>query len=754
MSRSSPAALLADRFCRPHRVGLFGHRGVGKTTLLTVLYREAVGGRLPELRLAAADARTAGYVADKLAQLEAGETLPATLAETDLRFHLYHGQDRLDLLLRDYEGEHVEVGRDTTIRDFFFFFDAVWLCLDLATLPDADHRLRRQQEIEQLIEDYLACEPRPTTERPIALLLTKADLLKDQPKDLDRLADDHFGMTRHALAAHCPENGLFAVSSFGLTDDAELSNGEGEAPAEPLTPAVPARQEPRPPGTDCKQMPATEHSSLTAPLVWLVESLQRLDHSRLERLWSMAARDVALLERCVRCFVQRYPDATAAADFQQRLRVLKHQRRRRRWYAGLSSAACLLAALWTYDALGHQAAHRFTAVHASEPALALEYWEGYRTWHPTRQLTGTSNVEQEQELIADLNRQLRDRQRDQRLAELRRQATDPDADPEASWKQFQEFRVLHPEANVEGDLEQLRAAIKARRDEQFNQRAYQALDELRRAAERSDDLAALIQRADGFLAEFAESKFADEARHHRASFARRLDERDIQVARDYSAKQPLNFQTRREHYQRYLERHPIGGAFSQEAETAIRTIASDWDKHDFRALRDHYRKEPGDVSGWSAHGRRYLSVHPQGKFKSVTADLLRWGERVSVPGEYKVVLKNGEFEKSASRWFTRGPKLSVELEVNGIRYGPSTIVYNTYQPEWEFEFPRRIRWKLGDPVIVRVVEHSWSEKVILELNPPEKDQLSMWMLSGDLTTGSTRLTFSSDFSIPTLPKIE
>jgi ATPase subunit of ABC transporter with duplicated ATPase domains len=43
MSRSSPAALLADRLCRPHRVGLFGHRGVGKTTLLTVLYREAVG---------------------------------------------------------------------------------------------------------------------------------------------------------------------------------------------------------------------------------------------------------------------------------------------------------------------------------------------------------------------------------------------------------------------------------------------------------------------------------------------------------------------------------------------------------------------------------------------------------------------------------------------------------------------------------------------------------------------------------------
>src|SRR4051794_19670150 len=68
----SPAAALAGRICRPQRVGLFGHRGAGKTTLLTMLYREAVGGRLPGLRLAAADARTADYLADKIAQLEAG----------------------------------------------------------------------------------------------------------------------------------------------------------------------------------------------------------------------------------------------------------------------------------------------------------------------------------------------------------------------------------------------------------------------------------------------------------------------------------------------------------------------------------------------------------------------------------------------------------------------------------------------------------------------------------------------------------
>src|SRR4051812_49502651 len=88
---------LADRLTRPRRVGLFGRRGVGKTTLLAALYREATAGRLPGVRLAAADARTADYLGDKVRQLEAGQTLPATLAQTELRFNLYRGDERLEL---------------------------------------------------------------------------------------------------------------------------------------------------------------------------------------------------------------------------------------------------------------------------------------------------------------------------------------------------------------------------------------------------------------------------------------------------------------------------------------------------------------------------------------------------------------------------------------------------------------------------------------------------------------------------------
>src|SRR5260370_36038487 len=147
MLRTQTSAL-AERLCRPQRIGVFGYRGVGKTTLLTMLYREAVAGRLPELRLAAGDARTADYLSDKILQLETGQTLPATLAETELHFHLYYQGRRLELLVKDYQGEQVELGRQAPIHDFFQDCDAVWLCLDTATLGTSAECLRRQQEVE------------------------------------------------------------------------------------------------------------------------------------------------------------------------------------------------------------------------------------------------------------------------------------------------------------------------------------------------------------------------------------------------------------------------------------------------------------------------------------------------------------------------------------------------------------------------------------------------------------------------------
>src|SRR5262245_46956235 len=106
---------LERRLTGPKRIALFGHRAVGKTTLLAMFYREASNGRVPGIRLAAAKPATAEYLAERIAQIESGEPLPGTLAETELHLRLYHGPARLDLIVNDYPGEPATLGSDSPI---------------------------------------------------------------------------------------------------------------------------------------------------------------------------------------------------------------------------------------------------------------------------------------------------------------------------------------------------------------------------------------------------------------------------------------------------------------------------------------------------------------------------------------------------------------------------------------------------------------------------------------------------------------
>ena len=324
MSRPpSPATSLAERMCRPQRIGVFGHRGVGKTTLLTMLYREAVGGRLPGLRLAAADARTATYLSDKIQQLEVGEALPGTLGETELRFHLYSGGSRIELVFLDYQGEHVALGRTEPIRDFLRQCDAVWLCLDVPLTGESQARWQAEQEVEQVVEDYLATERAGEPHRPMALVVTKSDLLPDTSTEAVRVwLEQQLGMTQHTLNTHCPWHDVFAISSLAPSGELRPTNLEG-------------------------------------PLAWLVQSLRDQDQARLEHLWQIAPGNLSLLGRATRTFARRYPDNPARPIFSRRLFAQSWRKRTRQVLAAVAAMAALWLGLWSYDYFGERNVLRF-----------------------------------------------------------------------------------------------------------------------------------------------------------------------------------------------------------------------------------------------------------------------------------------------------------------------------------------------------------------------------------------------------------
>jgi hypothetical protein len=418
-----------------------------------------------------------------------------------------------------------------------------------------------------------------------------------------------------------------------------------------------------------------------------------------------------------------------------------------------ATAAGVAFSLWSYDAYGYSQAARYEAEHADVPAAAVERWHSFQSWHPTRHLTRVSQTEAEETRLRELERDARRVRFEIQLADLRKRAADADADPTVLWQDFQSFRAEFPDVDVTNDLSELRAIVQSGNNKEQNRRAQRAYDDLLTAESRSTDLAALIEQADRFLESFNETPHASEVRSRRDGYLGRLDERVIEVARAYSAKNPFNFQTRHEHYQRYLDKYPTG-CHASEAHAAIRTIQSDWDKHDFRAIRDHFLAKPGEISELVNRCRTYLAVHPDGRFTSSATELLRWSERVTASGEYRVTLCDGHFERKIARFFSRGPDLSVEIEVAGVKHGPSSFTKNRYEPEWNYEYPRRIRWKLGDPVTVRVIDNDWRKRTVVEISSADGDPLAIRMLTGELWSGNNRVSFDSDFRMPTLPVIE
>jgi hypothetical protein len=754
----------------PKRIALFGHRAVGKTTLLAMFYREASSGRVPDVRLAAARPSTAEYLAERIAQIESGEPLPATLAETELHLRLYRGAARFDLIVKDYQGEHVGLGSEAPIREFFADCDAVLLCLDPEGSAMPAERRRRQQEVEELLERYIEASEDGTAGRPVALVVTKYDHViatgGPPPDEVERLVDERFGMTAHALDRHATRSAVFAVSAYGL-------------------------------GAVDDRPPADLHPlGLGGPLLWLAEALESVDRERLEWLWDLAPDDRARLSRCVAAFERRYPQSDRLIEYRRRLRALRARGLKRAALGVGALALTVAAALAGYDLIGYRSALLYER---DRPATLVETrWREFLAWHPTlkvfwpsqaraaskkvdewtvkaaaqRVAVGTTppNLAETMGRLKDEAPELAPDIREvERAAALRlhnevweRIRADDLADADQPDKRASAYRAFlrdNPDSPHRAEaLEQVARWDRAIADirTRAERREVDALE--RELALPDADLTAVVEKARDFLARHSDSAWRDDVDRIVNDAVRRIDENDIQKARDFSRQFPTNFPTRLRKYQEYLNTHREGGQFVREALDAVDALERERDLYAYRQAYDHAATHPNDVAEIARRLRTYLETSPQGRFTGPARDYLAWWDRVSAPGTYRVTVKNGAVEPDTSKYLSGGgPDLAVEIWVAGVKYGPTPVAPNTLDPIWNYTFPQPIKWKYGDPVVIRILDFDWSTAGtgVFKLSSPKDDPLAMRFLSGEVKPargGRTKLMFESDFRIPTLPK--
>ncbi|MGO9599580.1 MAG: TRAFAC clade GTPase domain-containing protein [Isosphaeraceae bacterium] len=790
-SRTTRLDALEGRLTGPKRIALFGHRNVGKTTLLAMFYRQAASGQVPGVRLAAADAPSAEYLAAKIAQIESGEPMAGTLAETELALRLYHGPARFELLVRDYQGEHVTLGSDEPIHEFFAGCDAVFLCLDPEGSTDPVQRRRRQQEVENLLERYIERSDDLSTDRPVALLLTKFDRVlagelaaaagpdevasaNVEPRPslsgafIEHLVDRQYGMTRHALRQHAPDGAIFAVSSYG-------------------------------PGSTGNRPPAIlQPLGLEGPLGWLAEQLEARDRAQMEWLWELAPEDLPRLRRCVAAYERRYPRSNGSYEFRTRLKRLERNRKWGRAAKLVGAAAVTAAVLAGYDFWGFHRAELYERDPENPAPLVARNWSELLASHPLLplfwpSLARTARVKTHEWTVKTADAELASGNQvsdlSAKLAGIREEA--PQLAPairkiEKASEQVrhdERWKVVHAEARSlaaldepEKPLGQIDAFLHEFPDTPRRGEALALARTLKNeliarqsAAQRRivDDLIRseslpgaslpdLMEKARQYLADHPDSPYRLEVQARLDDYARKLDERDIQRAREYSSLNPTNFSGRIQRYQDYLKEHQAGGRFLSEAIEARERILREWDTFSYRQAYDEALAHPDDVAEIARRLRDYLRDHPDGRYVADANAYLTWWDKISVPGEYRVTLRRGEVEPTVGKYLAGGgPDLGVVIEVAGVVYGPSTVIRDSHRPVWDYTFPRPIIWKLGDPITIRIIDYDWSATEVYILNSPHGDPLAMRLLSGTVTPakgGVTTLVFSSDFAVPTLTK--
>ena len=583
---------------------------------------------------------------------------------------------------------------------------------------------------------------------------------------VERLVEQKYGMTRHALAQHAPppRGAIFAVSSYGH------DGGNGRPPTE-LQPL-----------------------GLEGPLSWLADQLETIDEDQLEWLWDLAPNDLPRLERAVASYEKRYPKSERAERFRARLNARKRQARRKRMVRLVAVAALFFAGLAGYDAWGFHSALAFEAEQENPATAVARRWSEVMAWHPSMSLfwpararrariklaewtvkaaeiqvaNGTdadtlgdtlTNLKDQDPRLAPAIRKIEDARElarhDERWTVVKADALAPTDDPEPPLAGLRAFLKEFPDSPRRADAMALINTLKKEVSSKRSVQDRRFVDDLVRAEGLPNaELRDLIDRARQFLADHPSSDWRAEVEGRLEGYVRALDERDIERARQYSRQNPTNFAARIDRFQDYLRGHQTGGRYVSEATEAKDRVLREWDNYSYRLAYDHFMAHPDDVAEVARRLRDYLHEHKDGRYASDAQQYLAWWDKVSVPSEYRVTLRRGEVEPTVGKYLSGGaPDLGVEIDVAGVTHGPSPVVPNSRRPIWDYTFPRPVRWKLGDPVTIRIIDFDWGDSVVYTFTTRKGDPLAIRKLSGTVTSskgGRTLLTFASDFVMPTL----
>jgi hypothetical protein len=577
-------------------------------------------------------------------------------------------------------------------------------------------------------------------------------------------------MTRHALAEHAPEGAIFAVSSFG-------PDASGNRPPADLRPL-----------------------GLEGPLGWVAEQLEARDRADMNWLWELAPRDLPRLERCVAAYERRYPRSNRSYEFRGRLKRLLHKRRWRWVMRGVAASLLALGVLAGSDLLAFYRTSSFeraadsaapaVARHWSEllerhlslptfwPALARQARLKKAEWQVKAAGVQVANGTVPADLDARLG-QLKDQtphlapaikqveaaheqlRHDERWKTVQAEAMSLTAidDPATSLATIDAFLRAYPQTRRRAEAISLARSLKNELASKQSAAERRIVDDLIHTESLPNvSLADQIERARQFLTEHPDSPLGPEVQRRLESYLLKVDEQDIERARDYSRQYPTQFTTRIEHYQDYLKAHQAGGRFISEAIETKDRIRREWDAYAYRRAYDHAVAHPDDVTEVAHRLRDYLRDQPEGRYAADAQHYLDWWDKVSVPGQYRVTLRRGEVEPAVGKYLAGGaPDLGVVIEVAGAVYGPSAVIRDSHRPIWDYTFPQPITWKLGDPITIRIIDYDWSASEIYVLHSQEGDPLAMKILSGTIKPargGRTSLVFASDFSLPTLSRPE